>query len=191
MASFTVVYDACVLYSASVRDLVVELALTAPLRAKWTARIHEEWINAVTRDRPELGRARFERVARLMNSAIQDSLVTEFESIEAGLTSLPDPNDRHVVTDTSKLVEVLFSPVQARAPRSTVWRRRPSTLAEFSSPSPPRRFCHHFASVRNGPSFISSAQEASTVPAVATNFATIPSTQGDPVPCVPLLSNTV
>jgi hypothetical protein len=41
MANFTVVYDACVLYSASVRDLVVELALTGLLRAKWTARIHE------------------------------------------------------------------------------------------------------------------------------------------------------
>jgi predicted nucleic acid-binding protein len=97
MANFTVVYDACVLYPASVRDLVVELARTGLLRAKWTARIHAEWINAASRDRPELDRSRLERVAQLMNSAIPDSLVTGFESLEATLTSLPDPNDRHVL----------------------------------------------------------------------------------------------
>ena len=97
MANFTVVYDACVLYPASVRDLVVELARTGLLRAKWTARIHAEWINAASRDRPELDRARLERVAQLMNCAVPDCLVTGFESLEAGLTSLPDPNDRHVL----------------------------------------------------------------------------------------------
>src|SRR6516164_4713952 len=44
-------------------------------------------------------------------------------------------------------------------------------------------FCHHFPCVRKGPSFISSVQESSTRPAVATNFAMIPSTQEDPLPC--------
>lgn len=52
MASFTVVYDACVPYPASIRDLVVELARTGLLRAKWTARIHAEWIDALIRQRP-------------------------------------------------------------------------------------------------------------------------------------------
>jgi hypothetical protein len=97
MANFTVVYDACVLYPASLRDLIIELARTGMLRAKWTARIHAEWINAVSRDRPELDRVRLERVAELMNSAVPDCLVTGFESIESGLTSLPDPDDRHVL----------------------------------------------------------------------------------------------
>lgn len=97
MANFTVVYDACVLYPASIRDLAVELARTGLLRAKWTARIHAEWINAVIRQRPELDRVRLERVATLMNSAVSECLVTGFESLEAGLTSLPDPDDRHVL----------------------------------------------------------------------------------------------
>ena len=97
MANFTVVYDACVLYPASVRDLIVELARTGLFRAKWTVRIHAEWINAVIRHRPELERARLERVAELMNSGVPDCLVTGFESLEAGLTSLPDPDDRHVL----------------------------------------------------------------------------------------------
>lgn len=97
MASFTVVYDACVLYPASIRDLVVEIARTGLLRAKWTQRIHAEWINAVLRERPDLDRARLERVAQLMDRAVLDCLVTGSESLEAGLTSLPDPNDRHVL----------------------------------------------------------------------------------------------
>lgn len=97
MASFVVVYDACVLYPASIRDLVIELARTGLLRAKWTARIHGEWINAVLRKRPELERVRLEHVAQLMNSAVLDCLVTGFESLERGLTSLPDLDDRHVL----------------------------------------------------------------------------------------------
>ncbi len=97
MANFTVVYDACLLYPASLRDLAVELARTGLIRAKWTSRIHTEWMQGVLRDRPELDRARLQRVADLMNSAILDCLVTGFEPLEAGLTSLPDPNDRHVL----------------------------------------------------------------------------------------------
>lgn len=97
MTSFTVVYDACVLYPASIRDLMVEIARTGLLRAKWSHRIHLEWINALIRERPDLERARLERVAQLMNDAVLDCLVTGFESLEAGLTALPDPNDRHVL----------------------------------------------------------------------------------------------
>lgn len=97
MASFTVIYDACVLYPASIRDLVIEIARTGLLRARWTNRIHTEWINAVTRERPDLDRTRLHRVAQLMNVAVPDCLVSGFESLEAGLTSLPDPDDRHVL----------------------------------------------------------------------------------------------
>lgn len=97
MASFTVIYDACVLYPASVRDLAIEIARTGLLRARWTTRIHAEWINAVTRERPDLDRARLERVAQLMNAAVLDCLVSGFESLEAGLKSLPDADDRHVL----------------------------------------------------------------------------------------------
>jgi PIN domain len=97
LASFTVVYDACLLYPASIRDLVVELGRTGLLRAKWTERIHSEWIGAILRQRPELVRSRLERAAELMNAAVDDCLVSGFESLEAGLTGLPDPNDRHVL----------------------------------------------------------------------------------------------
>ncbi len=42
MIQFTVLYDACVLYPAPLRDLLMELALSDLYRAKWSNRIHDE-----------------------------------------------------------------------------------------------------------------------------------------------------
>ena len=44
MANFVALYDACVLYPAPLRDLLLRLALTDLFRARWTERIHEEWM---------------------------------------------------------------------------------------------------------------------------------------------------
>lgn len=49
------------------------------------------------RQRPELDRSRLERTAHLMNAAVLDCFVLGFESLEAGLTELPDPDDRHAL----------------------------------------------------------------------------------------------
>ena len=40
---FTVVYDACVLYPAPLRDLLMHLALADLYRARWSDMIHDEW----------------------------------------------------------------------------------------------------------------------------------------------------
>jgi hypothetical protein len=37
------IIDACVLYSAPVRDLVVRLAQAGLLQARWSGEIHDEW----------------------------------------------------------------------------------------------------------------------------------------------------
>ena len=47
MASFTALYDACVLYPAPLRDLLMHLAMTDLFRARWTDQIHDEWIRNV------------------------------------------------------------------------------------------------------------------------------------------------
>lgn len=39
---FTVIYDACVLYPAPLRDLLMRLALTDLYRARWSNQIHDE-----------------------------------------------------------------------------------------------------------------------------------------------------
>lgn len=92
---FTVIYDACVLYPAPLRDLLMWLALRDVFRARWTDQIHEEWIRSVLRDRPELS-DHLARTRQLMNSNVRDCLVSGYEPLIPALT-LPDPDDRHVV----------------------------------------------------------------------------------------------
>lgn len=76
MASFTAVYDACTLYPAPLRDLLMHLALTDLFRAKWTDQIHDEWIRSVLRDRPDLALEQLERTRSLMNAHVRDCLVS-------------------------------------------------------------------------------------------------------------------
>jgi len=49
VASFVAVYDACVLHPAALRDLLLHLALMRLFRARWTDRIHDEWIQSLIR----------------------------------------------------------------------------------------------------------------------------------------------
>jgi hypothetical protein len=53
-SNFTALYDACVLFPAPLRDLLVQLALTDLFRARWTNQIHDEWIRSVLNKRPDL-----------------------------------------------------------------------------------------------------------------------------------------
>lgn len=41
---FLVLFDACVFYPAPLRDFLLDLALTDLFAARWTERIHDEWI---------------------------------------------------------------------------------------------------------------------------------------------------
>jgi predicted nucleic acid-binding protein len=96
VATFTALYDACVLYPAPLRDLLLEFALTDLVRAKWSSHIHDEWIRAVLEDRPDLTAMQLRRTRDLMDLHARDCLVEDFEELIPSLT-LPDPNDRHVL----------------------------------------------------------------------------------------------
>ena len=96
MAGFTAIYDACVLYPAPLRDLLMHLALTGLFQAKWTERIHEEWMRNLREDRPDLPWEKLEQVRRLMDAHADDCLVTGYEKRIDALR-LPDPDDRHVL----------------------------------------------------------------------------------------------
>lgn len=96
MANFVAVYDACVLYSAPLRDLLMRLALSGVFRARWTQRIHDEWTRNVLANRPDISRDKLDRVRHLMDAHVKDCLVTGYETLEAGI-ELPDPDDRHIL----------------------------------------------------------------------------------------------
>jgi len=94
--AFVVVYDACVLFPAPVRDLLIRLGQTGVVRARWSNRILDEVFRNILRVRPELNESSLARTRELMNAAIADVVVDGFETIESSL-SLPDENDRHVL----------------------------------------------------------------------------------------------
>ena len=95
MDGLTALFDACVLYPAPLRDLLMRLAVADLFRARWSAAIHDEWIEAVLRTRPELA-AQLRRTRQLMDAHVLDCLVTGYEPLIQAL-DLPDPKDRHVL----------------------------------------------------------------------------------------------
>lgn len=92
----TAVLDACVLYSAPVRDLFLHLTVQFVFQPKWTERIHEEWMAGLLARRPDIPRAALERTRDLMNQWARDWQPPAHDALIPTL-SLPDPDDRHVL----------------------------------------------------------------------------------------------
>jgi predicted nucleic acid-binding protein len=95
-APVTAIIDACVLYSAPIRDLIIRLAQAGLMQARWTDEIHEEWIRNLLKNNPNLTRERMERTRSLMDQAVRDCLVTGYADLAESLI-LPDLDDRHVL----------------------------------------------------------------------------------------------
>ena len=94
--AFTVVYDACVLYPAPLRDLLLRIAQTGLVRARWTELILDECFESLSKDRPDLSADLLLRTRRLMNDAVPDCLVPAHELVVVNVR-LPDPGDLHVL----------------------------------------------------------------------------------------------
>lgn len=95
-SNFTVVYDACVLYPAPLRSLLMYLTLSGQFRARWSDDIHEEWIRNLLKKRSDIAPEKLDRVRELMNQNVPGCLVEGYESLIPSIT-LPDEDDRHVV----------------------------------------------------------------------------------------------
>jgi predicted nucleic acid-binding protein len=93
---FCAFLDASVLYPVTLRNLLMRLTLNGLFQARWSAHVHEEWIRALLRDRPDIPIERLHAVRDAMNEHAQDCLVTGYEGLIEAL-QLPDPDDRHVL----------------------------------------------------------------------------------------------
>lgn len=93
---YTVIYDACVMYPAPLRSLLMYLALSGQFRARWSEAIHDEWIRNLLKNRPDLNPAQLKKVRTLMNQHAPGCLVEGYENLIPAI-ELPDPEDRHVV----------------------------------------------------------------------------------------------
>lgn len=100
-SQFTVLLDACVLYPAPLRDLLIELASKGMFRGRWTNKIHDEWINNLLKNRPDLTREQLERTRKLINERVLNCLVSDYEDFMKVIT-LPDQNDAHVLAAAIK-----------------------------------------------------------------------------------------
>lgn len=94
--AFTVIYDACVLHPAPLRDLLIRIGMTGVVRVRWSDRILDECFRSILRRRPDLDEQALSRTRDLMRRAVPDCLVEGYDHLEADL-ELPDPDDRHVL----------------------------------------------------------------------------------------------
>jgi len=74
--AFIVIYDANVLVGNAQRDLLVRIALTGLVQAKWTDRILDEAFAAVQKSRPDILPEKIGRTRELMVEAVADCLVS-------------------------------------------------------------------------------------------------------------------
>jgi hypothetical protein len=94
--AFVVIYDACVLHPSTLRDLLIRIAQSGLVRARWTEAILDETFASVAERCPDISPANLQRTRELMCRAVRDCLVTGYEPIVEVL-DLPDPDDRHVL----------------------------------------------------------------------------------------------
>jgi hypothetical protein len=102
VASYTVIYDANVLYPSVLRDLLIRVAQARLVRARWTDRILDEVFDNLTKNLPDLDQEKLARTRTLMNDALPDVLVTGYEPLIEVL-DLPDADDRHVLAAAIKV----------------------------------------------------------------------------------------
>lgn len=100
-SQFTVLFDACVLYPAPVRDVLLQLASKGLFRGRWTQKIQDEWIRNLLKNRPDLNQNQLEYTCKMMNDSVLDCLVVDYEDLATGIL-LPDRDDVHVLAAAIK-----------------------------------------------------------------------------------------
>lgn len=100
-SNFSVILDACVLYPAPLRDLLLSIAEEGLYKPKWSDQIHKEWVWNLLKNRPDLNENHLTRTVALMNGAFPDALVHNYDFL-IPVIELPDLDDRHVVAAAIK-----------------------------------------------------------------------------------------
>lgn len=95
------VLDACVLYPAPLRDILMHLAIQKTFQPKWSNIINEEWKRNLLINRPDLDEKKLDRTIKLMTSTFPNANVVAFDFLIEEL-NLPDEDDRHVLAAAIK-----------------------------------------------------------------------------------------
>ena len=98
---FRVVLDACVLYPAPVRDLLLTLAGSRLYQPLWSKEIQNEWKRNLLANRPDLSKDQLNWTIGRMNDSFPGADVAGYETYISSIT-LPDIDDRHFVAAAIK-----------------------------------------------------------------------------------------
>lgn len=90
------VLDACVLYPAPLRDVLLSIAGVGCFDPYWSGLITDEWKRNLLQNRPDLKPEQLDKTIQVMDAAFPDAGLSGFES-HISKVKLPDPDDRHVV----------------------------------------------------------------------------------------------
>ncbi len=88
--------DTNILYSAGIRDILLQVAISELFEPKWSPDIRDELIDTFRKNRPDIDPQRIERIWTEMNHYFPKANITGYEYLIDDL-DLPDPDDRHVL----------------------------------------------------------------------------------------------
>lgn len=82
---YPVILDACVLYPARLRDLLMHLGIAGLYQPKWSRCIQDEWCRILIANRPDILPETLQRTVKMMNSALPDANVTGYKGLISNL----------------------------------------------------------------------------------------------------------
>ena len=77
----TAVLDANILYGACMRDFLLRLADQGLFTPLWSAEIHNEWIEHLLANRPDLNRTKLEQIRITMDTHFPSATVTGYQPL--------------------------------------------------------------------------------------------------------------
>ena len=90
------VLDACVLYPAPIRDVLLSVAAEGCYLPFWSHSIHNEWQRNLLENRKDLNQEQLNNTASIMDRSFRSANVNDFHHLVDSLT-LPDAKDSHVL----------------------------------------------------------------------------------------------
>jgi len=96
---YTAVLDACVLYPAPLRDILISLGAEGVYRARWTAEIQDEWTRNLIEKRADLNKEKLQM--RLSLSILGIFLKQWFLDMKSRFCILTTSSSRSMIWITS------------------------------------------------------------------------------------------
>ena len=93
---YSSVIDACVIYPASIRDVLLSVAAEGVFKPYWSQMIHSEWKRNLLKNRSDLNQAKLDKTSLAMDQFFHGANQNDFQHLIDKLI-LPDINDRHVL----------------------------------------------------------------------------------------------